>query len=288
MEVEYANFEIIRMARLLEVSRSGYYKWLNAQKTMSPSKQRRAELEIMISDSHSRSHGVYGAPRITADLIGIGVSVSHNTVARRMGDLGIIGVSPRLFKRTTVSDPTASYPDDLVKRNFAQEQLDVVWTSDITYLRIGVGFVYLCAIRDECSARILGWKLDNNMRTEIVTDALSQAILRRHSKVEGTILHTDRGSQFSDHKVKELCDKAKIIRSMGETGSCFDHATAESFWSIFKHEYFYRHVFSNLEELRTGIEWYVNWYNTTRRCEKNKNTSPIDFELALQEAARAA
>ncbi len=108
-----------------------------------------------------------------------------------MGDLGIIGVSPRLFKRTTVSDPTASYPDDLVKRNFAQERLDVVWTSDITYLRIGVGFVYLCAIRDECSARILGWKLDNNMRTEIVTDALSGAILKRHSKVEGTILHTD-------------------------------------------------------------------------------------------------
>ncbi len=98
----------------------------------------------------------------------------------------------------------------------------------------------------------------------------------------------DLGSQLSDHKVKELCDKAKIIRSMGETGSCFDHVTAESFWSIFKNEYFYRHVFSNMEELRTGIEWYVNWYNTTRRCEKNKNTSPIDFEIALHEAARAA
>ena len=288
MEVECAHFEIARMARLLEVSRSGYYRWLHAQKTMSPSKQHRAELEIMISDSHSRSHGVYGAPRITADLHGIGAAVSHNTVARRMKDLGIIGVSPRLFKRTTMSDPTASYPDDLVKRNFAQEQPDVVWTSDITYLRIGTGFVYLAAIRDECSARILGWKLDDNMRTEIVTDALHQAILTRHGKVEGTIFHTDKGSQFSDRKVKELCDKAKIIRSMGETGSCFDHATAESFWSIFKHEYFYRHVFSNLEELRTGIEWYVNWYNTTRRCEKNKNTSPIDFELALQEATRAA
>jgi hypothetical protein len=84
MEVECAHFEIARMARLLEVSRSGYYRWLHAQKTMSPSKQHRAELEIMISDSHSRSHGVYGAPRITADLHGIGAVVSHNTVANTL------------------------------------------------------------------------------------------------------------------------------------------------------------------------------------------------------------
>ncbi len=150
----------------------------------------------MILDLHRSSHGVYGAPRITADLNGIGAAVSHNTVARRMKDLGITGVSQRLFKRTTVSDPTASYPDDLVKRNFAQEHPDVVWTSDITYLRIGTGFVYLSAIRDECSARILGWKLDDNMRTEIVTDALHQAILTRHGKVEGTIFHADYAEVF--------------------------------------------------------------------------------------------
>ena len=112
MEAERANFEITRMARLLEVSRSGYYRWSQAQTTMSLSKCHRAKLEIMILGFHRSSHGIYGAPRITADLNGIGAAVSHNTVARRMRDLGITGVSPRLFKTTTVANSTASYPDD--------------------------------------------------------------------------------------------------------------------------------------------------------------------------------
>jgi putative transposase len=189
---------------------------------------------------------------------------------------------------TTVSDPSATYPADLVNRHFAPEGVDVLWTSDLTYLKIGEGDVYLCCVRDEGSSRVLGWQLADHMRTEIVTDSLDQAITTRFGHVAGTIFHADRGSQFSDQKTEGLCAKFEIIRSMGATGSCYDHASAESFWSIFKHEYFYRHVFTTIDELRAGIAQYLNFYNHQRRCAKAGGLSPIRYELSLARLNQAA
>ena len=192
-----------------------------------------------------------------------------------MRALGVAGISPRTFKVTTVSDPFAFYSADLVNRDFAPEGLNELWTSDLTYLKIGTGDVYLCAVRDEGSSRVLGWHLGDHMRTELVLDALGQAIATRFSNVGGTIFHADRGSQFSDHKTEALCAKFNITRSMGATGSCYDHASDESFWSIFKHEYFYRHVFATMDELRAGVADYLTFYNHQRRCAKAGGVSPI-------------
>jgi hypothetical protein len=111
------------------------------------------------------------------------------------------------------------------------------------------------------------------MRTEVVLDALAQATATRFGRCSGTIFHADRGSQFSDHKVEEFCAGFGIVRSMGATGSCYDHASAESFWSIFKHEYFYRHAFATMDELRDGIDDYINFYNHQRRCGKRETLS---------------
>ena len=289
MAAECANFEVSRMARLLEVSRAGYYRWLDAQRRSPlPSEERRANLDAKILSFHRDSRGTYGAPRITLDLHDDGEAVSHNTVAARMRDLGIAGISPRTFKVTTVADPTASYPEDLVNRHFFAEGINELWTSDLTYLKIGEGDVYLCCVRDEGSSRVLGWQLADSMRTEMVTDSLDQAIATRFSRVAGTIFHADRGSQFSDHKTEELCDKFGIIRSMGATGSCYDHASAESFWSIFKHEYFHRHAFATMDELRAGIDDYITFYNHQRRCAKAGGVSPIRYELSLIRAQQAA
>jgi transposase InsO family protein len=210
------------MARLLDVSKSGFYKWRAAQRreVALPSEQRHDELDVKILSFHRASRGAYGSPRITGDLHEIGDTVSHNTVAAHMKSMGLVGVSPRLFKVTTVQDPSATYPPDLVQRQFRQETLDALWTSDITYMTISGGDAYLCAIRDECSSRVLGYSVQDHMRTEIVLEALNQSVRTRRRLVADTIFHTDRGSQFSDGKIKERCEHLKIVRSMGRTGTC--------------------------------------------------------------------
>ena len=181
MQREKANYSIKRMARLLKVSRSGYYKWAHTQqKRLSGEDDRAAfydDVDCKIHQIWSDSDEVYGAPRITAELAErYHIALNRKTVAKRMRMMGIEGISPRAFVPvTTIQAKRKSTLPDLVKRMFDTGGLNRVWMSDITYLRTGEGWLYLCAVRDGHSRRVLGWAMDSVQDTSLVERALRMA-----------------------------------------------------------------------------------------------------------------
>ena len=198
--------------------------------------------------------GPRGSP---AELRDRGETVNEKTVAAIMAEIGIEGISPRTFKvRTTVVDPTASFPPDLVRRRFDQGRLDAVWLTDITYLTCGEGDMYLCAIRDGHSRRVLGHVVADHIGADMVCQAIDAAVACRGRGVAGTVLHSDRGGEFTAALTAQACARHGLKRSMGETGICWDNSPAESFWSTFKHEYYYRHTFATKAELVAAVD---NW-----------------------------
>jgi transposase InsO family protein len=193
IEAEKATYPVKRMCDLLEVSRSGFYKWRTSRAGRpSPAQRRRADLDARVADFHRASDGVYGAPRILADLRAEGERVSRKTVAASLRRQGLAGICPRRFApATTVVDLAAPVPKDLVGRRFDTGVLDRVWTSDITYLRTGEGWLYLCAVRDGCSRRVIGWALDDHLRTDLVESALSMAVAMRGELAQTVIFHAE-------------------------------------------------------------------------------------------------
>jgi transposase InsO family protein len=283
--VEGQRFSIRRMARLLDVSPSGYYAYVkrSAATVLTPRQQRRADLEVKITDVHKDSGGTYGSPRVTAELRDQGVVVTEKTVAKVMAAIGIEGISPRTFKvKTTVVDPAASFPPDLVNRQFDQGRLNAVWLTDITYLTCGQGEMFLCAIRDGHSRKVLGYSIADHISAEMVAEAIDAAVAVRGERCQGTILHSDRGGEYTAHLTAQACSRHGLRRSMGATGICWDNSPAESFWSTFKHEEYYRHAYATKAELVAGVDMWIRFYNNLRRHSAIGMRSPDEYEKSLQ------
>lgn len=294
MRQEKANYSISRMARLLKVSRSGYYKWADQQdkktRSLDPKDVWRRELDEKILKYWNDSDQTYGAPRITMDLHAEEIFVNKKTVAKAMRRLGIEGISPRSWVPVTTipGNPTHSIPDR-VKRLFDTGELNRVWISDITYLRTGEGWLYLCAVRDGCSRPVLGWAMDSTQTTDLVERALRMAHTLRGEVPDGLVFHADRGTQFTSDQLYQVCQELGIDQSMGRTGVCFDDAMAESFWSTLKTEFYDRRKWKTLNEARQAVaRWIEIFYNRRRRHSSIGNQPPVDFENAYHQAATAA
>jgi len=274
---EKASHPIDLLCRVLGVSRSGFYAW----QTRAPSDRALSDawLSERIREIHKANRGVYGAPRVHAELrLAYGIRVGRKRVERLMRAAGISGLVPRKRGRTTIRVPGVRVADDLVDRQFMPAAPNVLWVADITYLRSWEGWLYLVAVQDAFSRRIVGWSMADHMRSDLVVDALNMAIARRRPEA-GLIHHSDQGSQFVSLAFGQACAKAGIARSMGSRGDCWDNAVAESFFATLKKELIHRRTWPTKAELRTEVFDYIEvFYNRQRRHKTLGQRSPVDFE----------
>jgi putative transposase len=211
---------------LLGVSTSGFYAW--ASRAPSDRALSDAWLVEKIKTIHVENRGVYGSRRVQAELrLGEGIRVSRKRVQRLMRRAGLSGLVSRKRGRTTIRVPGVRVADDLVERRFRPAAPDVLWVADITYLRTWEGWVYLAAIQDAFSRRIVGWSMADHMRAELVLDALQMALHRRNPG-PGLVHHSDQGSQFVSLAFGQKARDAGIAVSMGSKGCAYDNAVAES------------------------------------------------------------
>jgi putative transposase len=267
---------------VLNVSRSGYYAWRTR-----PKSTRAQENELLlkhIEQIHTESRRTYGSPRIHAELtLGLGLPVNLKRVARLMRQAGIQGLYRRRQRGCTVRDPHAQPSDDLVNRDFTVTEPNRLWLTDITEHPTAEGKLYRAAVMDAYSRLIVGWSIAEHMRTELVTDALGMAIIRRQPDKQPedthTVLHSDHGSQYTSWAFGQRLRAAGLLSSMGTVGDCFDNAMMESFWGTLQLELLDTEEWSTRDELAKAIfEWIECWYNPNRRHSSIGMRSPVTFE----------
>jgi transposase InsO family protein len=275
------EFAVGPMCRALAVSKSGYYAWLKR----APSRRlaRRRELAGKIRDAHRRSRRTYGSPRIHRELLAGGEKVCRKTVARIMRQEEIRSIIPRRFViRTTDSKHDQPVHENRLNREFFAEKPNQKWCADITYVPTRQGTLYLAAVIDLFSRKIVGWSMNDTMQVDLVADALKMALARREPDAK-LLHHSDRGSQYAAGVYQLLLNKHGIICSMSRTGNCYDNAVMESFFGTLKNECVYPHgEYANFQQARQSIFDYIEvFYNRKRRHSSLGYVSPEEYEASI-------
>jgi putative transposase len=271
------------MCDILEVTRGGFYA--HAGRPASAREVRRAELVGKVRQAHAESGGLYGSPRVTAELNASEVKVCENTVAKLMQEERIRSkVAARFKPRTTDSNHPNPVADNLLDREFEAKMPNQKWCVDITCIPTNEGTLYLAAVIDLCSRKIVGWSMADHMRTELCLDALNMAILQRRPGKD-LLHHSDRGSQYASDDYRGRLATLGITCSMSGRGDCYDNAVMESFWGTYKQESVYQQPngrFENHGQARVETFKYIElFYNRRRRHSAIGYVSPETFEASL-------
>ena len=284
VELNTAGVAVNLACDTLEVSRSGYYSWLDRPE--SERAQENMALLSRILAVHEKSDQTYGSPRMTAELQAEGILCSENRIARIMRENKIASEAVKKFKVTT-TDSNHNLP--IAERIFETENAaavmapNQVWVGDITYVATDEGWLFLAIFLDLFTRKIVGFSGDDNMRVQLVLNALEMALGRQDVKDGEILAHTDRGSQYAAEEYTARLKLAGIIASMSRRGNCYDNAHCESFFHSLKTELIYRKKFKSRKEAMQEIfEWIETWYNRERRHSALEYMSPENYEkLAL-------
>lgn len=279
---EYSSeHSIALMCRVLMVSRSGYYSF--AKGTISLRASANAELLEAIRTSHTNSRETYGSPRVYQDLRRDGKRCGKNRVARLMAKAGIMARMRRRFRVTTRKDPGAQYAPDRLQRSFVAEHPHQIWTSDITYIWTEEGWLYLAIVMDLFSRMIVGWATGGRIDAELVCRAVNTALVR-HQPATEVIFHSDRGSQYTSKRLRELLAKNRPAMFVASQGlSCYDNAVTESFFHTLKTESVHFERYSTRESAHRSLFDYIEiFYNRKRRHSSLGYSTPMEARDSYQ------
>lgn len=276
MKANQAVFPVSTMARVLGVSKAGYYAWLRR----APSAHAQADAALLkrVRTIHATSRHTYGVPRVHAELRAHDERHSRKRLARLMREAGLVGACHRgAGPTTTQRDQEARPAPDLVDRSFKADAPNVLWVADMTYVPTLTGFLYLAVVLDVFSRRIVGWSMANHMLTTLILNALDMAVGQRRPK--DVIHHSDQGSQYTSLAFGSRCREVGVRASMGSVGDAYDNAMAESFFSTLECELLSRGPLKSQAEARMACFSYIEaFYNPIRLHSGIGYRSPIDYE----------
>jgi putative transposase len=285
MKTNQADFPVRAMCRVLDLSPSGYYAWLDREP--SARAKRDEELTERIEAVWRENRRVYGRPRIYADLKEAGERVGEKRVGRLMKRAGIWGASRRRRgPKTTRRNEDARPAPDLVERDFSADGPDQLWVADITYIPTWAGFLYLAVVVDAWSRRVVGWSMATHLRTELVLDALNMATWQR--RPERVIHHSDQGTQYTSIAFGLRCKEVGVRPSMGSVGDAYDNAMCESFFATLECELLDRQRFPTQAQAKMAVfDFIEGFYNPRRRHSALGQLSPVNFERSQKHEAAA-
>lgn len=283
---EKAHYPVDVLCDVLEVSRSGYYAWT---KRSAPARAKAdAHLAVTIAAVHRKSRSTYGSPRIYAELRARGMHVGRKRVERLMRAEGLRARQKRRFRRTTDAKHTLPIAPNLLERQFEAKTLNEAWVTDVTYIPTDEGWMYLAAILDLCSRRVVGWAASATNDRALALEALTRALRSRHPAL-GLVHHSDRGSPYASEDYRKVLRAQGVVASMSRAGDCWDNAVAESFFATLKAELVDHERYPTRAAAIASIGDYIeNFYNLTRRHSHLDYVSPLEFELKTQLATLAA
>jgi putative transposase len=266
------------MCAVLEVSPAGYYAW--RERPASVRATANVTLLAAIRQVHQDNRGCYGSPRVHATLRAQGRGASRGRIERLMRRHGIRAImAPPRRVRTTDSRHALPIAPNLIERNFTADEPNQVWLADITYIPTAEGWLYLAAVMDQFSRKIVGWAMRDHMRVELASSALEMAIQRQRPPA-GLIHHSDRGVQYASHDYREALSAAGITASMSRKANCYDNAPMESFFHTLKTERVHHCQYQTRAEATRDVFVYIEgFYNRTRLHSAIGYIAPIEMEL---------